>query len=167
MNIQSRTRTAWLGLAAETCAASLRALDQILADSLALRDLYKKHHWQATGPTFRMLHALFDAHHGAQAEAVDALAERVMTLGGTPVALAHDVAAKTRIPRAPAHREAPEDQLRRLLEAHELVLGLARAAARSAAEAGDEGTADLLVGQVVRPGEMQVWVLREHLNGGC
>jgi starvation-inducible DNA-binding protein len=153
-----------LGLSVEICAESATALGRLLADSIALREIYKKHHWQASGPTFHPLHRLFDSHHAAQAEVVDALAERVMTLGGTPWATPQDVAEQTRIARAPAPREAPEAQIRRLLAAHEVILVAARAAARAASDRGDEGTDDLVVGQVVRTGEAQVWTLAEHLR---
>src|SRR4051794_25879451 len=53
-------------------------LNQLLADTITLRDLYKKHHWQVSGPTFYPLHLLFDKHAGEQAELVDAVAERIM-----------------------------------------------------------------------------------------
>jgi starvation-inducible DNA-binding protein len=54
-------------------------------------------------------------------------------------------------------------QISRLLEAHEFLLRAARTAARQAAQAGDDGTNDLLVSQVIRTNELQVWFLAEHL----
>jgi starvation-inducible DNA-binding protein len=145
----------------EVCAA----LNLLLADTLTLRDLYKKSHWQVTGPTFYPLHLLFDKHFGEQAEIVDTLAERIQTLGGVSVAMAADVAEMTRIPRAPKGSEPPVAQIQRLLHAHAIIVVEARTAAHRAAELGDDGTNDLLVGDVVRPNEMQVWFLREHLAG--
>lgn len=145
------------------CAASAELLNQILADTMTLRDLYKKHHWQVAGPTFYELHLLFDKHHGEQMALVDALAERVQILGGISLAMAPDVAEATLIPRPPRGREEAPVQLSRLLEAHEIVLKEARAAARQVAEAGDDGTNDLLVSQVIRTNELQVWFLAEHL----
>ena len=153
-----------LALGENARAASVGTLNRMLADTLSLRDLYKKHHWQASGPTFHQLHLLFDRHHAQQAEIADTLAERIMALGGVSVALSHDVAEATRIPRAPKGREGASDQLRRLVAAHELILGDARVAARDAAEAGDDGTNDLIVSQVIRTGEAQVWFLSEHLQ---
>jgi len=152
-----------LGLDEATCQASTQALNQILADTLTLRDLYKKHHWQVAGPTFYQLHLLFDKHYQEQALLVDALAERVQTLGGVSLAMAHDVAETTRIPRPPRGREDVPTQIGRLLQAHEMILELARQAAREAAERGDDGTNDLLVSEVVRTNEQQVWFLAEHL----
>jgi starvation-inducible DNA-binding protein len=144
-------------------AASVEALNQILADTMMLRDLYKKHHWQVAGHTFYQLHLLFDKHFAEQSTLVDALAERIQSLGGISVALPHDVAEMTHIERPPRGREEVPVQLSRLLEAHEIVLKEARAAAKQAAEASDDGTNDLLVGEVIRTHEMQVWFLAEHL----
>ena len=144
-------------------AASIEALNQILADTMMLRDLYKKHHWQVAGHTFYQLHLLFDKHYGEQSTLVDALAERIQSLGGISVAVPHDVAEMTRIERPPRGREEVPVQLSRLLEAHELVLKEVREAAKKAAEADDDGTNDLLVSGVIRTHEMQVWFLAEHL----
>src|SRR6266403_4469527 len=90
-----------IALAEKVCRESVDNLNQLLADTMTLRDLYKKHHWQLAGPTFYQLYLLFDKHYEQQSEVVDAVAERVQLLGGVSVAMAHDVAASTLIPRAP------------------------------------------------------------------
>jgi starvation-inducible DNA-binding protein len=138
-------------------------LNQILADTMTLRDLYKKHHWQVVGPTFYQVHLLFDKHFAEQVDLVDLLAERIQLLGGISIAMAPDVAETTRIERPPRGREEVPVQISRLLEAHELILDLAHDAARRADEAGDDGTNDLLVSDVIRTNELQVWFLAEHL----
>src|SRR6202007_7938 len=79
-------------------------LNQLLADSMTLRDLYKKSHWQVAGPTFYQLHLLFDKHYGEQVEIVDGIAERIQLLGGLSLAMAADVAEPTRIERPPRGR---------------------------------------------------------------
>ncbi len=145
--------------------ASAESLNQILADTMTLRDLYKKHHWQVSGPTFYQLHLLFDKHFNEQAEIVDALAERVQTLGGVAIAMAHDVAETTHIARPPRGREDVTIQLFRLLQAHELIIDATREAARAAAVRGDDGTNDLLVSDVLRVNEFQVWFVSEQLAG--
>jgi starvation-inducible DNA-binding protein len=152
-----------LGLGDEARMTSVNGLNQILADSIMLRDMYKKHHWQLSGPTFYQLHLLFDKHASEQTEIVDALAERVQTLGGMAIAIANDVAQMTKIERPPRGREEVPVQISRLLEAHEHILIEARALARKAADLGDDGTNDLLLSEVVRPNEMQVWFVSEHL----
>jgi starvation-inducible DNA-binding protein len=138
-------------------------LNQLLADTITLRDLYKKSHWQVAGPTFYQLHLLYDKHHGEQDELVDAIAERIQLLGGVSLAMAADVAETTQIERPPRGREEVPIQLSRLLEAHKIVIGECRTLARRASALGDDGTNDLVVSQVLRTSELQVWFLSEHL----
>jgi starvation-inducible DNA-binding protein len=144
---------------------SVDALNQILADTMTLRDLYKKHHWQVSGPTFYQLHLLFDKHFGEQAELVDMLAERIQTLGGVSIAMAPDVAETTRIARPPRGREDVTMQLFRLLQAHELIIEEAREAAKTSIAGGDDGTNDMLVSDIIRKNEFQVWFINEQLAG--
>jgi starvation-inducible DNA-binding protein len=75
-------------LSAKIRADMVARLNQLLADSITLRDMYKKHHWQVSGPTFYQLHLLFDKHFDEQVEIVDAIAERVQLLGGVTIAMA-------------------------------------------------------------------------------
>ena len=152
-----------IALSEHACKESVDNLNQLLADTMTLRDLYKKHHWHVAGPTFYQLHLLFDKHYDEQNEVVDAVAERVQLLGGVSVAMAHDVAETSLIPRAPRGREEVPAQISRLLHAHEIVLKEARAMARRAAEAGDDGTNDLIVSDVIRRNELQVWFIAEHV----
>ena len=145
------------------CESSVNNLNQVLADTITLRDMYKKHHWQVGGATFYQLHLLFDKHHGEQDELVDTIAERIQLLGGISIAMAADVAETTLIPRPPRGREEAPVQISRLLEAHEIILKEARTMAKQADESGDDGTNDLLISDVIRTNELQVWFLSEHL----
>ena len=142
---------------------SVDILNQLLADTMTLRDLYKKHHWQMSGVTFYQLHLLLDVHYEAQAALVDAIAERIMALGGISIAMGADVAEMTRIPRPPKGREDVPSQLSRLLEAHEIILRQAHEGAEAADEAGDDGTNDLIVSKIIVTNEPQVWFIAEHL----
>ncbi len=152
-----------LALDETAAAASINDLNQLLADVMTLRDLYKKHHWQASGPSFYMIHLLFDKHFEEQSVLVDLLAERIQTLGGVTIAMAPDVAEATLIPRAPKGRENTATQIARLLHAHEVILLETRAMARDSAANGDLGTNDILVSNVIRTNELQVWFLAEHV----
>ncbi|HET7065183.1 MAG TPA: DNA starvation/stationary phase protection protein [Rudaea sp.] len=154
-----------IALTRNSRATSVTALNQILADAMTLRDLYKKHHWQTSGPTFYQLHLLFDQHYEEQVTLIDAIAERIQTLGGTAIAMAADVAVTTMLTLPPMDREEPPQQLARLADAHESVLYYVRAAARRAAELGDDGTNDLLVSQVIRTNEKQAWFVRQQSQG--
>ena len=138
-------------------------LNQLLADTMTLRDLYKKSHWQVAGPTFYQLHLLFDKHYDEQVELVDAIAERIQLLGGVSIAIAADVAETTQIERPPRGREEVPVQLSRLLDAHQVIIGEVRKLAQRASTLGDDGTNDLAVSQVLRTNELQVWFLSEHL----
>jgi starvation-inducible DNA-binding protein len=152
-----------IGLDESACAEGVQNLNQLLADTITLRDMYKKHHWQVAGHTFYQLHLLFDKHAKEQSELVDSIAERIQLLGGVSLAMAHDVAETTLIPRPPRGREVPPVQISRLLHAHEIILREARAMARIAGDRGDEGTNDLLISDVVRTNELQVWFVAEHV----
>jgi starvation-inducible DNA-binding protein len=138
-------------------------LNQLLADTITLRDLYKKSHWQVVGPTFYQLHLLFDKHYGEQAELVDGIAERIQLLGGISLAMAHDIAETTQIERPPRGREEVPVQISRLLDAHQIIVRQCRELAERAEKLGDAGTNDLVVSDVLRGNEMQIWFLSQHL----
>jgi starvation-inducible DNA-binding protein len=152
-----------IALSEKACQASVENLNQLLADTITLRDLYKKHHWQTAGPTFYQLHLLFDKHAEEQSAVIDVIAERIQMLGGVSLAMAHDVAETSLIPRAPKGREEPPVQISRLLHAHEIILKEARTMARQAATDGDDGTNDMIVSDVIRRNELQVWFIAEHV----
>lgn len=154
-----------IGLSAEVRHHSVRALNRLLAHSMALRDLYKKAHWQTSGAVFYALHLMFDKHYEQQLEIIDTVAERVQVLGGVALATAHDLVQESRIARAPSGAETPTQQLRGLLEAHEFMLTEARPLARAATEYGDDGTNDLIVSDLIRTNELQAWFVGEHLAG--
>ena len=138
-------------------------LNLLLADSMTLRDLYKKSHWQVAGATFYQLHLLFDKHFGEQVEIVDEIAERIQLLGGVSLAMAPDVAETTRIERPPRGREEVPVQISRLLDAHQIIIRACRELAERATKLGDAGTNDLVVSDVLRPNELQAWFLSEQL----
>ncbi len=152
-----------IALPESACKESIDNLNQLLADTMTLRDMYKKHHWQVSGHTFYQLHLLFDKHYNEQNTLVDAIAERIQLLGGVSIAMSHDVAETTLVPRPPKGREQVPVQISRLLHAHEIVLKEARTMARLAAEHDDQGTNDLVVSDVIRTNELQVWFVSEHV----
>lgn len=152
-----------IGLDAAVRLRGATALNQVLADTLMLYHLYKKHHWQVSGHTFYQLHLLFDKHAGEQLELVDLLAERVQTLGGVAVGMPHDVAQATKIERPPQGAEEVPVMIDRLLAAHEHIVRECRALAKRAEDNDDLGTNDLLVSDVIRTNELQVWFLAEHV----
>ena len=156
-------RLAPIGLSAEARAESCQLLNGILADTTILYALYKKHHWLVAGPTFYQLHLLFDKHAEEQAELIDLLAERVQSLGGIAVGDPRHAAELTSIPRPPDGAEEVTGMLDRLLDAHESVIERVREAIERTEENGDWGTNDLLMGDVLRRHELQVWFVSSHL----
>lgn len=138
-------------------------LNQLLADSMTLRDLYKKAHWQVAGPTFYQLHLLFDKHFDEQVEIVDTIAERVQLLGGLAIAMAADVAETTQIERPPRGREEVPVVISRLLDAHQIIIRECRELGERSSKLGDQGTNDMVVSDVLRTNELQAWFLSEHL----
>jgi starvation-inducible DNA-binding protein len=152
-----------IALSAEARGESCQLLNEILADTMVLTALYKKAHWNAAGATFYQLHLLFDKHYEEQAELVDALAERVQMLGGISVGDPRHAAELTSIPRPPDGAEEVPVVISRLLDAHETIIEKVRAAIDKTEESKDMGTNDLLMGDVLRRHEMQVWFVAEHL----
>jgi starvation-inducible DNA-binding protein len=152
-----------LALADEARMESCHVLNGILADSMILYSLYKKHHWLVRGHTFYQLHLVLDKHADEQLELIDLIGERVQTLGGVAVADPRHVAEITTVPRPPNGAEEVPAMLSRLLEAHEIIITKVREAVTLTAHNRDDGTNDLLMSDVLRRHELQVWFLAEHL----
>jgi starvation-inducible DNA-binding protein len=152
-----------IALSAEARAESCQLLNEILADTMILTALYKKSHWNVAGPTFYQLHLLFDKHYEEQAELVDEIAERVQMLGGISVGDPRHAAELTTIERPPDGAEEVPVVIDRLLAAHETIIEKVRAAIDRTEESGDWGSNDLLMSDVLRRNEMQVWFVSEHV----
>ena len=138
-------------------------LNQLLADEITLRDMYKKHHWQISGPTFYELHILFDKHFEEQVELVDTIAERIQILGGVSIAMGGDVSKLTKIPAPPIGREDIPVQISRLLQAHKHIMQECHDIAEAADDAGDDGTNDMVISEILRANELQSWFIGQHL----
>lgn len=138
-------------------------LNILLADTLSMRDMYKKHHWQVSGPTFYQLHLLFDKHYEEQGEMADTIAERIQLLGGLAVAMGAHVAELSEVKNPPKGREEVPVQISRLLEGHKIIMKKCAEIADAADDAGDHGTNDLAVSDILRPNELQSWFIGQHL----
>ena len=157
------TRLLPIALSKEARSESCRLLNEILADSMILYALYKKHHWLVAGPTFYQLHLLFDKHAEEQTEIIDLLAERVQSLGGIAVGDPRHAAELTTIDRAPNGAEDVPAMIHRTLVAHETIIEKVRAAIDKTEKNSDWGSNDLLMGDVLRRHELQVWFVAEHV----
>lgn len=152
-----------IALAADARAESVQVLNEILADTSILYALYKKHHWLVSGPTFYQLHLLFDKHAGEQLALIDLIAERVQALGGVAVGDPRHAAELTTIERPPDGTEPVPVMIDRLLAAHEVIIEKVRKGIETTESAGDWGSNDLLMGDVLRQHELQVWFLSAHV----
>ena len=152
-----------IALPAKARSESCELLNEILADTTILYALYKKAHWNAAGPTFYQLHLLFDKHAEEQTEIIDLLAERVQSLGGIAVGDPRHAAELTTIDRAPDGAEDVPAMIHRTLDAHETILEKVRAAIDKTEKNSDWGSNDLLMGDVLRRNELQVWFIAEHV----
>jgi starvation-inducible DNA-binding protein len=152
-----------LSLSQESIKKSIMILNQLLADSITIYYLYKKHHWQMAGPTFYQLHLLLDKHAEEIEETVDLLAERIQSLGGVSLAMPFDVAERTKIERPPIGEEDIPAMLARTANAHALIIKELRDGIEVTNDSKDAGTNDLLVSDVLRVHELQLWFLTQHL----
>ena len=84
-------------------------------------------------------------------------------LGGVAIAEMRHVAEVTTIERSPDGVEEVPAMLARLLAAHETIITAVRAVIEQTAQNGDGGSNDLLMGDVLRTHEQQVWGVAEHL----
>ncbi len=150
-------------LDANTRKKMVDSLNVLLADTISLRDMYKKHHWQVSGPTFYQLHLLFDKHYDEQGDIADGIGERIQLLGGISVAMGGDVAKLTEIPPPPMGREEVPVQISRLLEAHKIIMKKCGEIIKASDDADDWGTNDLVMSDVLRPNEVQSWFIGQHL----
>jgi starvation-inducible DNA-binding protein len=152
-----------VGVSTEARQENCTMLNQLLADTITLFSLYKKAHWQVKGHTFYQLHLLFDKHAEEQLELVDMIAERVQMLGGVATGMPAAVAKLSRIENPPDGVEEVPAVISRLLEAHEAIITFVNEAIDTTEGNKDWGTNDMLMSDVLRTNQMQVWFVGEHL----
>lgn len=152
-----------LGLPDSTRLEMAKSLNQLLADTIMIQHMYKKHHWQVAGHTFYQLHLLFDKHSDEQLLLIDSLAERIQTLGAVAIGMPQDVVETTKIPSPPKGVEEVPVMIDRLLEAHEIIMKEARDLGKRADELNDLRTNDLMASEILATNELQVWFVGEHV----
>ncbi len=137
-------------------------LSRVLADSWTLYLKTLNFHWNVTGPYFSPLHALFEDQYTDLAAASDEVAERIRALGFNAPGSYKSFARLTQIEDS---EEVPgwQDMIRELVKGHETIIRTAREVFPEAEKAGDEVTADLLIGRM-QTHEKTAWMLRSHLE---
>lgn len=154
---------AYLALDPDAVKKNARNLQVILANTIYMYQLYKKYHWHVTGKDFYQYHLLFDKHAGEQPALIDGIAERMRTLGLDVAAMPMDVSADATLSEKEAAGHDPQAMVRNLLNAHEEYLKHVREAVAVTEDAGDDGTNDLLVSDVMRVHELQTWFIRSSV----
>lgn len=148
-------------LSIDTRKRMVEVLNPILADLIDLHAQIKQAHWNIQGPHFAALHELFDAVAAAVFPAVDEVAERITALGGTAAGELRQVVAASRLAAFPSTAGNHAAYLPVVAERLATVAATTRSGIATAAEADDDGTADLLTG-LVRELDKQLWFVESH-----
>ncbi|GAB3026629.1 MULTISPECIES: Dps family protein [Oleiagrimonas] len=151
-----------IGIAQQDREAIAGSLSRLLADTYSLYLKTHSFHWNVTGPQFNSLHLMFEQQYNALWMAADEVAERIRTLdivapgSYTQFAKLTSIKEETGVP-------AWQDMVEQLVEGHEVAAATARKTVKVAEEAGDEGTADLVIGRL-KDHEKTAWMLRSLLQ---
>ncbi|ABW30164.1 Dps family protein [Acaryochloris marina] len=137
-------------------------LSRLLADTYTLYLKTHNFHWNVTGPMFQTLHLMFEAQYNELSLAVDAVAERIRTLGFPAPGTYKEYSQLTSIEEAEGVPTA-EEMIKELVAGQEAVVRTARSVFPLADAANDEPTADLLT-QRMQIHEKTAWMLRSLLN---
>jgi len=148
-----------LALSNECSVETVAILEELLAQSIRLRNLYKAARWQTCNGELCRMHQLFEGHYKEQLHLVDVLIDRVRMLGGTGRVLAGDFLKGTPLRCEVRGHSAPGRLVEELLDAHESVLSTAQpAGANDKRQSGHE----YAVGLVVLTSDLQSVSLREQ-----
>ncbi|MEG4205618.1 Dps family protein [Microcoleus sp. Pol7_A1] len=154
-----------IGLSDEQRAGVIELLNHDLADAYLLLIKTKKYHWDVVGPQFRSLHQLWEEHYQALTENIDAMAERVRTLGGYPIGTAEGFLKYGSIKEHMGDLPLATEMVSRLVDDHELVIrNLRQHVEQCGEEFNDDGTADFLTG-LMEQHEQMAWMLRSFIEG--
>ena len=137
-------------------------LSKLLADTYTLYLKTHNFHWNVTGPMFQTLHLMFETQYNELALAVDAVAERIRSLGFPAPGTYSEYAKLSSIKETEGVPKAT-DMIRLLVEGQEAVVRTARSVFPAADNAHDEATADLLT-QRIQLHEKTAWMLRSLLD---
>jgi starvation-inducible DNA-binding protein len=140
----------------------VEGLSRLLADTYTLYLKTHNFHWNVTGPMFQTLHLMFEGQYTELALAVDAIAERIRSLGFPAPATYSEYAKLSSISETPGVPKA-EEMIRLLVEGQEAVVRTARSIFPVVDNSSDEPTADLLT-QRMQVHEKAAWMLRSLLE---
>lgn len=140
----------------------IQHLEQTLVDTYAVYLKSQNAHWNVTGPMFKPLHDLFEEHYQEMFGALDELAERIRTIGGTAPATFKEFSKRSTIPEWDTPPKA-NTMIHDLVKDHETVIHGLRGLVEHAEKANDEATVDMAVERLAVH-EKNAWMLRVHLE---
>lgn len=154
-----------IGLSEEQRAGVCELLNRDLADAYLVLIKTKKFHWDVVGPQFRSLHQLWEEQYQALTTNIDALAERVRTLGNYPVGTAEDFLKYASIKEQSNNIPLATEMVSQLVDDHEQIIRNLRDHVDQCSDKfSDQGTADFLTGLMEQHEEM-AWMLRSFIEG--
>lgn len=154
-----------IGLTDEQRAGVVALLNRDVADAYLVLIKTKKFHWDVVGPQFRSLHQIWEEHYQALTTNIDAMAERVRTLGGFPVGTAKGFLENASVKEQPDTIPLATEMVAQLVDDHELIIRNLREHVDACGEQfHDQGTADFLTGLMEQHEEM-AWMLRSFIEG--
>jgi starvation-inducible DNA-binding protein len=142
---------------------TVTGLNTLVANSLVLYQKLHHYHWNITGDEFFSLHAKFEELYDFMAQVLDDTAERILTVGGTPIRTLAEALETATLEEDPGLPEDDEDFVKNIVTDFESVLESTLALVGTAEEAGDRGTVTLL-DDVRTQLEKQVWMLKAYLE---
>jgi starvation-inducible DNA-binding protein len=151
-----------IGIDATTRHEIANGLSRVLADSYTLYLQTHNFHWNVTGPMFQALHVMFETQYTELALAVDAVAERIRSLGFPAPGTYAQFEQLSSIRQDNGVPDAQE-MIRLLVAGHETVARTARQVFTVAEAASDQPTCDLLT-QRMQVHEKTAWMLRSLLE---
>lgn len=151
-----------LGLDPNRTQNTIVSLQQLLADFQVYYTNLRGLHWNIKGPAFFTLHAQFERMYDDVAAKVDEIAERILTLGGTPENRFSGYLQQAEIKEV-AGVDTADGALRLILDTLQVLIARERAILSAASEAGDEGTVALM-SDYLREQEKSVWMLTASLQ---
>ena len=153
-----------LGITAKNLNAVNDVLNKVLADGNVLYIKLRKFHWNLSGDNFMELHLLFEDQYDAVAEGVDAVAERISTLGGVAIGTTAEFAKMSQLKENPGKIPTGQEMLRELVGDHETIVKSLRKNLDVVEEKyGDAGTSDFLNG-LMQEHEKMAWKLRKYFK---
>ncbi len=156
------TNTHPIGIEPKASEELREGLDLLLANLQIYYQNLRGLHWNIRGRNFFQLHAKFEELYNDTQLKIDEVAERILTLYGTP---SHTFAAYLSQARLSIGENIKQDEPAVQLVQENLLglIDIERPLIAKAAELGDDGTADLLTGFMAEQ-EKTAWMFRSWLG---